>query len=211
MTEASIDPSHYDFSRYVTLKRWASYWHQVRETLALRPRSVLEVGVGTGLYKAALQTLGCPVTSVDINPALGPDHVGSVTELPFEDASYSVVVAFQVLEHLPYEDFRRSVSEMSRVASDHVLISLPDARKVWRAMFDFGKRERLLLLGKPGWRPRVHRVNGPHQWEIHKSGYPVERIVGDLEACGLDVVRNFELPQNPYHRLFVCRKRSRGA
>lgn len=211
MTEDSIDSSHYDFARYVTPKRWASYWHQLNETLVLRPRSVLEIGVGSGLYKAALQALRCPVSSIDINPGLGADHVGSVTALPFADASFSVVVAFQVLEHLPYEDFRRSVSEMSRVAEGHVLISLPDARRVWRGMFDFGKRERFWLFTKPGWRPRPHRGSGPHHWEIHKKGYPVERIAADIEAAGLEIVRHFPVPQNPYHRVFVCRKLAAAA
>ena len=206
MTEASIDPAHYDFAKYVDIKRWSSYWHQIHETLALRPGSVLEVGVGTGLYKSALQVLRCPVTTVDINPALAPDHVGSVTDLPFGDDSFSVVVAFQVLEHLPYEDFTRSVSEMRRVAAEHVVISLPDARKVWRAVLDLGKGERRWLVTKPRWRPRVHRVTGQHLWEINKQGYPVSRIVSDLQSCGLEVLRNFEVPQNPYHRVFVCRK-----
>ncbi len=208
MTEASIDPSHYDFASYVTLKRWSSLWHQVHETLGLRPRSVLEVGVGRGLYKSTLQALRCPVTTVDINPAIGPDVVGSVTGLPFAGASFSAVVAFQVLEHLPYADFRRAVGEMRRVATDHVLISLPDARKVWRGVFDFGgKRERFVMFTKPLWRAHTHRVNGPHQWELNKKGYSVRRIVADLEASGLEVLRHYPVPQNPYHRMFVCRKR----
>jgi SAM-dependent methyltransferase len=206
MTEASIDPSHYDFARYVDIKRWSSYWHQIQETLALRPRSVLEVGVGNGLYKSALQALHCPVTTVDINAALVPDCVGSVTALPFADDSFSVAVAFQVLEHLPYEAFRSSVGEMRRVAAAHVLISLPDARKVWRAALDLGQGERRWLMTKPRWRPRVHRVTGDHLWEINKLGYPVQRIVDDLQACGLEVQRNFQVPQNPYHRVLVCRK-----
>ena len=40
MSEAQLDPRHYDFSRYVDIRRWASYWHQAQETLSLRPRSV---------------------------------------------------------------------------------------------------------------------------------------------------------------------------
>jgi ubiquinone/menaquinone biosynthesis C-methylase UbiE len=207
MTEASIDPAHYNFGKYVDIKRWSSYWHQIHETLSLQPRRVLEVGMGTGLYKSALQTLGCPVTTIDINPALKPDHVGSVTALPFEDSSFSVVVAFQVLEHLPYEDFRRSVGEMRRTAAEHVVISLPDARKVWRASVDLGKGEKRWLMTKPRWRPRVHRATGQHLWEINKQGYPVSRIVEDLEAAGLELLREYPVPQNPYHRMFVCRKR----
>jgi len=207
MHEASIDRSHYDFSRYVTDKRWASYWHQLNETLTLRPASVLEVGVGTGLYRASLQALSCPVTTIDINPGLRPDCVGSVTALPFADDSFSVVVAFQVLEHLPYDEFRPSVREMCRVAADHVLISLPDARKVWNAWINLGRWERRFLVTKPGWKPRRHKVTGDHLWEIHKIGYPADRIVEDIQSCGLEVLRNFAVPQNPYHRMFVCRKR----
>lgn len=206
MTEEAIDPSHYDFARYVDIKRWSSYWHQIQETFALRPASVLEVGVGNGLYRSALHSLGCPVTTIDVNAALKPDHVGSVTALPFADASFAAVVAFQVLEHLPYDEFRRSVSEMRRVAAEHVLISLPDARKVWRGMFDWGKGERRWLVTRPLWKPRVHRTTGDHLWELSKQGYPVGRITGDLQVCGLKLLRTYPVPQNPYHRMFVCRK-----
>lgn len=207
MTEEAIDPSHYDFARYVDIKRWSSYWYQIQETLALRPASVLEIGVGNGLYRSALQSLGCRVTTIDINAGLEPDHVGSVTALPFGDASFAAVVAFQVLEHLPYDDFRRSVSEMRRVAAEHVLISLPDARKVWRGLLDWGKGERRWLVTRPLWKPRVHRVTGDHLWELNKQGFPVDRIVDDLQACGLELQREYAVPQNPYHRMFVCRKR----
>lgn len=206
MSEAQIDPRHYDFARYVDIRRWASYWHQVQETLSLRPRSVLEIGVGTGLFRAILQTLHCPVTSVDINPALRPDHVASVMALPLPDDSFSAVVAFQVLEHLPYEDFRASVSEMRRVAAEHVILSLPDAQKLWRCSLDLGAGERRLQMPKPRLRPPVHKGRGQHKWEIGKRGYPAERIAADLRACGLEVLKDFRAPENPYHRFFVCRK-----
>ena len=206
MSEASIDRAHYDFARYVDIRRWCSYWHQAHETLALQPDAVLEIGVGNGLYRALLQQLGCRVASVDVNAALQPDHVGSVTALPFADDSYSVVVAFQVLEHLPYEDFRAAVSEMRRVARGHVLLSLPDAGKVWRGSLDLGRLEHRWMMDKPLSKPRRHRVTGDHQWEIGKRGYPVQRIVEDLGACGLQVLRNYRAPENPYHRFLVCRK-----
>lgn len=206
MSEAQIDPRHYDFARYVDIRRWASYWHQVQETLSLRPQSVLEIGVGTGLFRAILQTLHCPVESVDINAALRPDHVASVTALPLPDDSFSAVVAFQVLEHLPYEDFRASVSEMRRVAAEHVILSLPDARKLWRCSLDVGAGERRLQMPEPRLRAPVHKGRGQHKWEIGKRGYPPERIAADLRACGLEVLKDFRAPENPYHHFFVCRK-----
>ena len=53
--------------------------------------------------------------SVDVAEDLQPEVVGSVTKLPFPDKSFDVVVAFEVLEHLPFEKFEVAVSEISRV------------------------------------------------------------------------------------------------
>lgn len=206
MSEADIAATHYDFERYVDIKRWSSYWHQVRETLAVKPDKVLEIGVGNGLYKAMLGAVACPVTTVDVNASLRPDVVGSVTELPFDDGQFAAVVAFQVLEHLPYENFRDAVREMRRVAGTHVLLSLPDAGKTWRFMMDLGRGERRWLMDKPRSRPRVHRVTGDHLWEVGKRDHPVARITGDLQAEGLVLERSYRAPENPYHRFFVCRK-----
>ena len=204
--ESRIAVAHYDFGAYVDIRRWSSYWHQVQETLAVRPRSVLEIGVGTGLFKAMLQALHCPAVTVDVNEALRPDYVGSVVALPFRDDSFSASVTFQVLEHLPYEDFKTSVREMRRVAAEHVILSLPDARKVWSCVLTTGRRERRIQMSKPQWEAPVHKGRGSHRWEINKRGFPVERIVADIEDCGLRVMRNFRAPENPYHRFFVCRK-----
>lgn len=202
-----VDASHYQFERYVDIKRWCSYWHQLREVLSLQPSSVLEVGVGTGINSLMLRTLGCETATLDIDPALKPTHVGSVTAIPLADGSYDLVAAFQVLEHLPYDDFRAAVSELRRVATRHVVLSLPDAHKMLTFVLPlpFGG-ERRIQIPKPRWRARVHRITGEHQWEINKRGYPVSRIVADLEASGLKVVKTFRAPENPYHRFFVCRK-----
>ncbi len=207
MQQTQIESAHYDFARYVSAKRWASYWHQVRETLALRPETVLEIGVGTGIYRSVLRGLKVSVSSLDINPALQPDHVGSVTSMPFADNSFSVVVAFQVLEHLSYDEFVPSVSEMRRVAASHVVLSLPDARKVWTYLFTLPwLGECRFHVPKPRLRPRLHRATGQHLWEISKRGYDVRRIVDDLQRCGLQMVSTYRAPENPYHRFFVCRK-----
>ena len=201
-----VDASHYRFENYVNVKRWCSYWHQLHELLSLQPSSVLEVGVGNGISSLLLRHLGCPTATLDIDPALNPTHVGSVVSIPLADASYDVVAAFQVLEHLPYDDFRTALSELRRVASRYVVLSLPDAQKVMNIWLPlpYGKEIRWQI---PKWRrARVHRATGEHQWEINKRGYPVSRIVADIEATGLTMQKTFRAPENPYHRFFICRK-----
>lgn len=206
-TPVRVDATHYRFDQYVDIRRWSSYWHQVSQVLALQPASVLEVGMGTGINSLVLRHLGCPTDTIDIDPALKPTHVGSVTEMPLADGAYDVTAAFQVLEHLPYDQFRPAVSELKRVARRYVVLSLPDSHKMLTFVLPlpFGG-ERRIQIPKPRWRARVHRVTGEHQWEINKRGYPVSRIVGDIEACGLKVLKTYRAPENPYHRFFICQK-----
>jgi hypothetical protein len=37
-----VDASHYNFNAYVDLPRWNSYWHQIEETIAFDPKTVLK-------------------------------------------------------------------------------------------------------------------------------------------------------------------------
>lgn len=97
-----VETSHYRFSHYMTKARWESVWHQVDEVLKLRPGSVLEVGPGLGTLKKILEVYGVSVETLDIDPDLRPNHIGSATSIPLADSSFDVVCAFQILEHLPY-------------------------------------------------------------------------------------------------------------
>lgn len=130
--EKQVEKGHYEFSRYMSKSRWCSVWHQLDEVQKLKPNRVLEVGPGPGLFKTVAATFGISVETLDFDPDLKPDHVGSATAMPFDDASYDVVCAFQMLEHLPYEASLQAFGEMARVSRRHVIISLPDARPVWR-------------------------------------------------------------------------------
>lgn len=54
-----------------------------------------------------LQRHGVEVTLLDIEPPEPPGAIGTVTELPFQNNAFDVSVAFEVLEHIPFEDFRK--------------------------------------------------------------------------------------------------------
>jgi SAM-dependent methyltransferase len=88
-----------------------------------RGADVLEIGTGTGGMLHALLQRGLRARGVEINPALIADSrkwygelpVQAVTgvTLPFQDATFDVVLSFDVLEHI--KDSDEHLAEVSRV------------------------------------------------------------------------------------------------
>jgi len=84
-------------------------------------REILECGCGTGLILQRLAEFADRAVGIDLSPGM-LDHArerglevkeGSVTELPFDDASFDVTCSFKVLAHVP--DIGKALSEMARV------------------------------------------------------------------------------------------------
>lgn len=202
--EKQVDALHYRFSDYMDQRRWASLWYQMNEILRAEPRSVLEVGKGAGLLGALLKQYDIEYRSVDIDPELEPDYAASLTVLPFENASFDVVVCFQVLEHLPFEEFPLSLKELARVARDRIVLSLPDARKAWPCSISIPKIGTIrAAITVPSFFRETHEFDGQHYWEINKRGFELGKIVSIILRNGLSLERQFRVPENLYHRFFV--------
>jgi len=118
---------YYNFQSYNTKHRRFTYWHQISTILASDPKTVLEIGVGTGLVSSYLRSLGVEVTTVDINPSLKPNYVGSVLDLEeiVQEKKYDVVLCARVLHHLPYKSFPKAIEQISLVSSKAAVVTLP--------------------------------------------------------------------------------------
>jgi hypothetical protein len=206
--EVQVEAKHYDFESYDDPRRWMSYWYQIRAALALRPRRVLEIGSGSGVFRSYLTNVGVDVRSVDIDDSRRPDWVGSVTELdqvvPASE-KFDIVAAFQVLEHLPFDEFPRCLEQLARLAP-HVLLSLPCHGFELRLGFALAglKSSRGIYVPYP-WRFR--RSEFPeHHWELG-VGYSVRKITRILQDR-FDVVDRHHVAENPYHYMWVLKRRS---
>ena len=107
------------------------------------PQSLLDVGCGEGvLTHRWAQRLGDrPVVGIDLeDPAIQAEwekrqapnlsyRVMKAENLPFGDGEFDVAAAIEVLEHVP--DPEHTLAEMGRVASGHLLVSVP-REPVWR-------------------------------------------------------------------------------
>lgn len=197
-----VDKSAYDFARYGGEDRFVSYQAQLSEIFRTNPTNMLEIGVGDKVIASYItNNTAIAYTSADIADDVGADVQASVTELPFEDTSFDIVCAFEVLEHLPFDQFEKAVSEMCRVARTHVLISVPHFGPMVSLSLKIPFLPRLRLAWKIPF-PKEHAFNGQHHWEIGKKGYPVSRIRAALEKRGV-IVRDFIPFNNPYHHFFT--------
>jgi SAM-dependent methyltransferase len=93
-----------------------------RLTESSRP-SLLNIGAGSGFFERQALAAGLRVATLDPDPAtiarLEADGVaakaGSITRMPFDDGSFDVVVASEVLEHLTPEEGQQALVEVARV------------------------------------------------------------------------------------------------
>jgi ubiquinone/menaquinone biosynthesis C-methylase UbiE len=124
---------------------------QVTAAMGRREGTLLEIGCGGGRATHALATRlpGFACLGLDISAAAVAAarrrfraanlayQVGDSLDLPFADASFSVVVARDVIEHLP--DVDRALREMVRVLEQGglVIIKSPHHRSPLFALLDF--------------------------------------------------------------------------
>lgn len=196
----------YRFEAYSDAHRWASYYYQLSLVLDRLPETVLEVGVGHGVLGHYLRVnTAVRYTGLDLDPRFTPDVVGSAISLPFSDSSFDVAVAYEVLEHLPFECLSVSLGELRRVSKRHVILSLPHFGPRLGVWLKIPVLPEIRVAFKIPYLKK-HVFDGEHHWEIAKRGYPVERIRAVIEHH-FTIVRDFIPFENQAHHFFVLEKR----
>ena len=109
------------------------------------PDSILDVGCGEGVLTEQWADRIAPgrIVGIDLeDPKLAAEWAGrtrpnltfapmEVERLEFADGEFELVAATEVLEHVATPE--RALGEMARVASRHLLVSVPH-EPVWRAL-----------------------------------------------------------------------------
>lgn len=141
----------------------------------------LEVGYGAGAVQLALSGAVDELHGIDLDadPAVASAVLaakgrsarlvrGSVLELPYEDATFDLVVCFSVFEHLT--EYRRALAEVARVMTPdgRFLLGMPSVNKMMEAGF--------MLIGFKG--IEDHHVTTP------------EAVAEAFSGAGLRVARS---------------------
>ncbi len=202
---------HYFQRSYLNADRWSGYWHQIEGVLQLGGQSILEIGIGNRVVCDMLAKMGLSVTTLDIEPGLHPDAIGSTTLLPFAAKVFDVVLAAEILEHIAWEDLPLALAEIRRVTRRAALISLPNAG------YTFACDWKLPLIRRQRWVWRLprfwsrHRFDGEHYWELGKRGYSLDLFVKVLQQSGFCLVGNELWPDDPVHNYFLLELAEAGA
>jgi SAM-dependent methyltransferase len=137
----------------------------VRKYLDALPAGVrvLDAGCGEGVivdeYAPRMD-----ITGLDANYSSERVTQGSLTALPFPDASFDRALCLDVLEHLAYEDQPRALGELYRVLrpGGELLVSIPNLAHL-QSRVQFLLRGRLIRTASefkhPGDRPAGEYIN----------------------------------------------------
>jgi SAM-dependent methyltransferase len=127
--------------------------------------SILDVGCDDGFFLS--QQHGCLRVGVDLAPHTASDARLTVVQadgcrLPFRDASFAIVVTFDVLEHIP--DDNAFLASITRVLAPGGCLWLSTPANDWRFF--------------PGWlMPRAMR-----SWGHQRVGYDPDELISRLPS-----------------------------
>ena len=144
-------PTGNTFDKYgsgnpVVRRLMAGFERSLDELFAIAaPASVLDIGCGEGvLTEKWAQRLGeRRVVGFDLDDPKLAAHwaartrpnlqfqTGDATHLPYGEREFDMVAAIEALEHIPNPD--HVVAEMARVATSHLLVSVPH-EPLWRGL-----------------------------------------------------------------------------
>lgn len=219
-------------AKYLTPKRMSSIGIQFQLCTRTQTHHFLDVGAAGGLLTWILNQNGMSTWSVDIRPVAGPDIVGALPRLPFKNNAVETSLCFQVLEHIPYTLLEPSLTELARVASRYVIISLPDFACVGKKEEHFTesierqvKRTIVQVVGRTPFGPQRWReavkstsqsgarnsqspppIDPRHFWEVNHDHVIQQDIIDIGQRAGLKAVEVFNNEMHPYHLFFYFEK-----
>jgi len=206
-----VPKKHY-FEKYDDVMRFISYFYQVDLVKKLKSDKVLEVGIGNKTTANYLKQNGIKIDTCDFDKELEPDYVADIRDLPFENDSYDVVLAFEVLEHIPWRDVDKALKELHRVSKKYVIISIPYSSAGFELLLKFPlinkifKRPFLELFFRIPYFFRSIKFSGEHHWEMGRKGYPKRKIRNTLEKYFV-ILKEIRPILNHYHYFFVLEKK----
>jgi ubiquinone/menaquinone biosynthesis C-methylase UbiE len=196
---------------YDKITRFISYYHQINLIHELNPNKILEIGVGNKTVSDYLKRHEFNIKTCDIDKKLNPDVIGDIRKLPFKKNAFDLILASEILEHIPYDDVEKALKELHRVTKKYVIISVPYSQIYFGCSITFPLISRIfnkeffnLFIGVPS-RTKI-KFDGEHYWELGRKGYSIKKVRKDISKYFNIIEEKRALPY-PIHYFFVLEKK----
>ena len=180
---------------------------QIHHIRAMRPESVLEIGIGNGFTSVFLKRAGIAVTTADINAYLEPDVCGSIEDLPnlLAGRSFDVVACCEVLEHMALDRLEENL-KVIRSLGRRLFLTLPAYHR-WIGFGGFLKlpwRFPKLIDMNYSIRKTTDLSAGPHFWEVGWSAGCSRKSIERRLNSYYSRVHSGRFAVNPAHLFFIA-------
>lgn len=203
-----VEVSHYAKTSYLTLVRTITHWYQAHEiSRSCKPGSeILEIGPGCGHTGWILRLWGFKVTTLDFDPEISPDIVADITKFETKEPRFDAVIAAEVLEHLPFDQFDSCLQNIRLATKKTALITLPAPFVGISMGLNVPKLDLIRFnLGFPY--KLKHKFDGQHYRELGKIGFSRRKIKYAIERSGFRIVRHYRPLLSLYSYFFVLEKK----
>ena len=207
LREKNLSRDTYFSDLYFSMPQLCSFSHQLHHIWSMKPKNVLEIGIGNGFISEFLKRAGISVTTADINQNLNPDICAPLNELSrnLNGRKFDLIICCEVLEHMPLSELDNSLSYL-RELGDRLFMTLPNANRT----FGIGG---LSFIPKLGSRiinfnfnlPYKHNLtDSPHFWEVgYTNKCTTSAIVKKLKKR-YESIKYGNFSMNPNHIFFEC-------
>jgi len=181
---------------------WRYYWQQQKlmSNYLSTNDKLLEIGVGSKFTSNYLKSKNFDIKTIDIDADKKPDIVANITDYKSSEM-YDHVLAFEIFEHLPFEDFEKAIENISDYCKKSIFMSIPRNEKLrLRLSLDlkFFKIEDFQIATK-----RNKILTKHHHWELDYKNYTQQRVIDVFSKNGFHLTM-----RHKFHslRYFVFQK-----
>ena len=130
--------SHFEKEYYENPDFWVDDRYGDEETAKTRAvmkwipdhtKTILDIGCGNGWFanyaNKTYSLVGMDRSRAALRHVQTACCLADAGDLPFSNESFDLVVSMEMLEHLPFESYLRTIHEIARVVRKYVLITVP--------------------------------------------------------------------------------------
>ncbi|MCJ7805187.1 methyltransferase domain-containing protein [Patescibacteria group bacterium] len=201
----------------------------VREYVQSIPKNwaILDAGCGEGILVEQFKKEGYSIIGLDLNYASDVVVQGDITQMPFKDNHFNLVLCLDTIEHLHYSNQEKALAEISRVLKRNgiLLISIPNLAHILCRLYFLltGKLARTSSIQEhPGDRPIAEYID-----LLIKKGFAIVKRKGVFPTLPISYllttrypartlwlfrfINLFAYPNFCFLNIFICRKKAREA